>query len=166
MNLEPRKLATAIGLVLLAGLAQAQATPVGVWKTIDDATQKEKSLVRIVETDGVLSGKVEKLLDPETKPDALCDKCSDARKDQPILGMTLLRNVRQDATDKGLWDGGDILDPNNGKVYKVRLKPIDGGTQARGARLHRRADARPHPDLAARRMKPPARCSDQPRKSR
>ena len=40
---------------------------------------------------------------------------------------TLIRSVKQNDGDKAVWDGGDILDPNNGKVYRVRLKPIDGG---------------------------------------
>ena len=61
------------------------------------------------------------------KADAKCDECTDERKDQPVLGMTILRGVKPDAADKGTWDGGDILDPNNGKIYKVRLKPVDGG---------------------------------------
>ena len=44
-----------------------------------------------------------------------------------MLGMTIIRNIKASADDKGIWDGGDILDPNNGKVYKARLKPVDGG---------------------------------------
>ena len=108
-------------------LAFAQSTPVGLWKTIDDETKKEKSLVRITEAGGVFNGKIEKLLDPDTKPDAKCDKCSDERKDQPILGLPIIRNVKANADDSSLWDGGEILDPNNGKTYKVRLKPADGG---------------------------------------
>jgi uncharacterized protein (DUF2147 family) len=116
------------GALALAGLpALAQTTPVGLWKTIDDETKKEKSLVRISEAGGVFSGKIEKLLDPDAKPDAKCDKCSDERKDQPILGMVILRNLKQDADDKEVWAGGEILDPNNGKTYRSRLKPIDGG---------------------------------------
>lgn len=123
----------AVVALLIAGaasLALAQATPVGLWKTIDDKTQKEKSLVRIVEADGVLSGKVEKIADP-AKQENKCDKCddADARKGQPILGMTILRNMRHSADDPELWEGGDILDPNNGKVYKARLKLIDGGAR-------------------------------------
>ncbi len=104
----------------------AQATPVGLWKTIDDDTKAEKSLIRITETGGVFSGKIEKLLDP-SRQDAKCDKCSDERKDQPIAGMTVVRNVKQKEGDAAMWDGGEILDPNNGKTYKVRMKPIDGG---------------------------------------
>lgn len=117
--------AAALTLVL-QGAAWAQAVPTGLWKTIDDETKQEKSLVRITETGGVLSAKIEKLLDP-TKQGTKCDKCSDDRKDQPVLGMTIIKNVKQNAEDKALWDGGEILDPNNGKTYKVRLKPVDGG---------------------------------------
>jgi uncharacterized protein (DUF2147 family) len=105
--------------------ALAQATPVGLWKTIDDETKQERSLVRIAETGGVLSGRIEKITDP-TKQDARCDKCEGARKDQRVVGMTILEGVkRHGGADH--WDGGSILDPNNGKVYKVRLAPKDGG---------------------------------------
>lgn len=127
MIATPRTLLAALSLGLLAGIAQAQDTPVGVWKTIDDATKKEKSLIRLTEEGGVVTGKLEKFLDPATKPDAVCDKCSDDRKDKPIMGMTLVRNAKQGADNKEVWEGGDILDPNNGKVYKLRLKPLDGG---------------------------------------
>ena len=115
------------GLVLAAtGAAWAQATPAGLWRTIYDESGKEKSLVRIVEKDGIYTAKVEKIADP-AKAAEVCDKCSDERKGQPIVGMTILRNVKADAQDKELWDGGDILDPKNGKVYKVRLMPIEAG---------------------------------------
>jgi uncharacterized protein (DUF2147 family) len=117
----------AIGLGLGASLANAQATPAGVWKTIDDETKKEKSLIRITEAGGVYTGKLEKLLDPTAKPDAVCDKCTDDRKDKPLVGMTLIKGVKQSDSDKAMWDGGEILDPNNGKTYKVRLTPTDGG---------------------------------------
>jgi uncharacterized protein (DUF2147 family) len=122
-----RSLVAALGLGLFAVLAHAQATPAGLWKSIDDETKKEKSLIRITESGGVFTGKLEKLLDPTAKPDAVCDKCSDERKDKPIVGMTLIKGVKQNADDKAKWDGGEILDPNNGKTYKVRLTPIDGG---------------------------------------
>jgi len=127
MNAKSITLLAGLGLALFSGLAQAQATPVGVWKTIDDETKKEKSLIRLSEEGGVITGKLEKFLDPATKTDAACDKCTDDRKDKPIMGMTLVRNAKQAADNKEVWEGGDILDPNNGKVYKLRLKPLDGG---------------------------------------
>jgi uncharacterized protein (DUF2147 family) len=123
------KAAIVAGALALAGLsAAAQNTPVGLWKTIDDDGKTEKSLVRITDAGGVLSGKIEKIFDA-TKQDSKCDKCTDERKDQPVLGMVILRNLKQDAEDKEVWSGGEVLDPNNGKVYKTRLKPIDGGKQ-------------------------------------
>lgn len=123
MTIKP--LFAALALTACAAGAWAQATPVGLWKTIDDETKKEKSLVRISESGGALSGKVEKLLDP-TKQDAKCEKCTDARKDQPVAGMTIIEGVKK-AADEPYWEGGTILDPNNGKTYKVRLTPKDGG---------------------------------------
>ena len=117
---------------LLLGLclpAQAQMSPVGLWKTIDDDSKKEKSLVRISEADGVFSGRIEKLLDPTTDPKAVCEKCTDERRDQPLVGLTILRNLRQSSSDPAVFDGGDIVDPNNGKVYRTRLKPVNGGQQ-------------------------------------
>jgi uncharacterized protein (DUF2147 family) len=124
---------TVIAAFALHASAFAQATPVGLWKTIDDETKQEKSLVRITDAGGALSGKVEKIADP-AKQDSKCGECSDERKDKPVIGMVIIRNAKQSADDKEIWDGGDILDPNNGKVYRLRLKPLDGGKtlQVRG----------------------------------
>ena len=120
-----RNAALALVLAAAAGAAAAQATPAGLWKTIDDETKQEKSVVRITEANGVLTGRIEKLLDP-AKQDAKCEKCTDERKDKPVAGMTILRNAKANGD---AWEGGDILDPNNGKVYRVRLKPEEGGKQ-------------------------------------
>ena len=134
MNLFSKTAVTAIGNIWKSALlasalmgscaAYAQTTPVGLWKVFDDDTKQPSSLVRIVDAGGVLSGKVEKLLDPGAQ-NAKCDKCTDERKDKPVLGMTILRNVKKTGDDS--WGDGDILDPDNGKIYRVRLKPIDGG---------------------------------------
>jgi uncharacterized protein (DUF2147 family) len=119
-----------LGIGLIAGTAHAQSTPVGLWKTVDDHSGQEKSLVRISESGGVLSGKVEKLLHP-SKPNPLCDKCTDARQGKPILGLSIIEGLRQHGE---VWEDGTILDPDNGKVYTVRLKPLEGGKilQVRG----------------------------------
>ena len=116
-----KRLAAACALALSSVCALAQMTPVGLWKTIDDDGKTEKSWVRIAESGGVLTGTIEKILDP-AKLDSKCDKCSDERRDKPVQGLTIIRNVRQDGDDKAMWDGGDILDPKDGKVYKTRLK--------------------------------------------
>jgi uncharacterized protein (DUF2147 family) len=106
--------------------AMAQMTPVGLWKTIDDKDGTVKSEIRIIETNGVISGKVERILDPEAKPGETCIECKDERKDQPILGMEILRGLKK-ADGKDLWEGGNVLDPKNGKVYRATVTPIEGG---------------------------------------
>jgi uncharacterized protein (DUF2147 family) len=113
-------------LLAASGLVMAQDTPVGVWKTIDDKTGTEKAQIRITETAGVLNGVIEKLLAPDAKPDGVCDKCTDDRQGKPMVGLDVLRGVKKADTDN-LWDGGTILDAAEGKVYKVRLQPADGG---------------------------------------
>lgn len=115
------------GSVFAAGM-----TPVGKWKTIDDKTGKEKSIVEITETSGgELTGKVLQLFNSDKGPNPLCDECTGARKDQPVIGMVILWGVHKDGD---VWDGGSILDPKNGKTYSVKLTPSDGGTklQVRG----------------------------------
>ncbi|MBV8503537.1 MAG: DUF2147 domain-containing protein [Paucibacter sp.] len=116
----------ALALLTAGTLAQAQTTPVGLWKTIDDDGKTEKSLVRISENKGVLTGSIEKVFDA-SKQNEVCDKCKDDRKDKPVVGLQIIRGVRQNADDKMIWDGGEVLDPEDGKTYKTRLKPIDGG---------------------------------------
>ena len=106
--------------------AMAQMSPVGVWQTIDDKDGTVKSEIRIVETAGVVSGKIDKILDPKAKQDDKCIECTDERKDQPILGMEIMRGLKK-TEGKDLWEGGTILDPKNGKVYKATVTPIEGG---------------------------------------
>ncbi|HSI51644.1 MAG TPA: DUF2147 domain-containing protein [Ideonella sp.] len=121
-----KKTLIALALLAAAAGALAQATPAGLWKTIDDETKQEKSLVRIVEAGGVYSGKVEKGLQANPK-ETTCSQCTDERKDQPIVGMTIIKNAKASADDKEIFEGGEILDPNNGKTYKLRLKMLEGG---------------------------------------
>lgn len=113
-----------------AAQAAAQATPVGDWKTIDDKSGQPKALIRIVEKDGALSGRIVELYSP-SKPDPVCEKCEGARKDQPITGMEILWGARKDGER---WTGGHILDPESGTVYRLELRLGEGGNQlqARG----------------------------------
>ena len=124
---------TVLTLILgLAGVAQANS-PVGRWHTIDDKTGEVKSLVTIEDRDGHLHGRVTQILRKGADPAARCDKCSDDRKGLPILGMEIIRGVKKSA-GQDHWEGGEILDPEEGKLYRVRLTPLEGGAklQVRG----------------------------------
>ena len=120
------KALAAIVLVASTTGVWAQMTPVGHWQTVDEKTKEVKSQVKVVEVDGLVSGKIEKLLRKDVKQDAVCIECSDERKDQPILGLEIIRGAKK-AEGKDVWEGGKILDPENGKTYTLRMTPTDGG---------------------------------------
>lgn len=103
---------------------------VGKWKTIDDETGKEKSIVEIFIKNGKAYGKIIELLNPEKK-DAVCDLCDegDDRKDKKVLGMEIVRGLEKDGNE---WEDGTILDPNNGKVYDCKIWVEGGDLQVRG----------------------------------
>ncbi len=119
-------------LLGLAGTAQAN-TPVGRWHTIDDKTGEVKSMVTIEDRGGALSGRVTQILRKGADPAARCDQCADDRKGQPILGMEIIRGVKK-ASGNEYWDSGEILDPEEGKLYRVRLTLQESGAklQVRG----------------------------------
>ena len=110
-------------------MAVAGSTPIGLWRTVDEDSGEAKSMVRITDNQGVLEGRIEKLLDPNDAPNALCERCGDERRNQRILGLIILRNVRLADSKTRQWNGGDILDPENGKVYQVRLTLSADGHQ-------------------------------------
>jgi uncharacterized protein (DUF2147 family) len=99
---------------------------VGAWQTVDDATREIKSLVVITESNGVLSGRIDKLLRKEADQNAVCDKCTDDRKGKKVLGLEIIRGAKK-SEGKDVWEGGNVLDPENGSVYSAKLTPIDGG---------------------------------------
>lgn len=125
------KTALTLTMTLSAGLlslaAHAQMSPVGLWRSIDDESKQPKAEIRISQTaSGTLSGVVERslLTAPSTEPN--CNLCTDDRKDKPKIGMEIIRGGQQ-SDGKAVWEGGKILDPENGKNYSLRLTPIDGG---------------------------------------
>ena len=115
----------ALSATSLAGLAVADdlSSPVGTWKTIDDNTGKARAIVRIYEQDGRLFGRIEKSVTPGDEG-RTCTKCTDERKDQPLTGLVIMRDIR---LVDGEYRDGDILDPDNGSVYRCKLRLKEGG---------------------------------------
>ena len=105
----------------------AEPSPLGTWKTIDDDTQEVKALVEITEQGGVVSGHIVKLFrHPGEVQDPICKPCEGELHDQRVIGMTILWNFQRDGD---VWDGGEILDPEEGKSYRCKLHPSDGGAR-------------------------------------
>ena len=132
-HLQPGQVRSAVAhawvlaLACLTGTAYGQMTPVGVWHSIDDSTGQPKAVIRIsADAGGVVRGVVERALNPVPGAEPNCTKCTDDRKDKPKIGMEIIRGARK-ADGRDVWEGGKILDPDNGSEYTLRLTPIDGG---------------------------------------
>lgn len=103
----------------------ADLSPAGLWRTIDDQTGKPRGLVRVTEANGEYQARVEKTFPkPGEEPNPKCEKCEGVRHNQPVIGMTILWGLKKQGDDYG---GGRILDPENGRIYRARLKLEDGG---------------------------------------
>jgi len=89
----------------------------GKWKTVDDATGEAKSYVEIYEENGKVYGKIVELINPK-KEHPICDQCCCEDKDQPIVGLTFIKGLEKDGDE---YNGGKILDPENGKLYKCYI---------------------------------------------
>ncbi len=114
------KRAVLLALLLSPLLAFGQ-TVLGKWKTIDDNTNEAKSVVEIIEREGIVFGKIVKLFPrPDEDPDPVCDQCDrgDPRFNRKVIGMEIIRNMKRDGAALA---GGDILDPENGRVYRSKI---------------------------------------------
>jgi uncharacterized protein (DUF2147 family) len=123
----PGKLAwTLIVLFLPWSFAYAaDLSPVGLWKTIDDQTGKPRGLVRVTQVGEEYQARVEKIFPkPGEDPNPRCEKCVGTSHDQPVLGMTVLWGLKRMGDE---YQGGEILDPENGKIYRVKMNLQDGG---------------------------------------
>lgn len=113
-----------IGLLMFALTAapgQSESSILGRWKTIDDVSGEVKSIVEILEHQGKVFGKIIKIFPkPNDDPDPVCDECSpdDPRFKKKIIGMEIIRNLEKSGEE---YAGGDILDPENGKVYRSKI---------------------------------------------
>ncbi len=102
----------------------AQApTPAGLWTTFSEITGKPEGLVLIEERDGEFIGSIVKIFSA-TAPNPVCDQCEGELRNRPVLGMTILRGLRRFG---GQYDGGTILDPDEGRTYRCSARLLDGG---------------------------------------
>lgn len=107
----------AIGLCFITFTTIEAQSVIGKWKTIDDKTGVEKSVVEIYEKSGKIYGKVVEIYDDSRQKD-LCKECPGANKNKPILGMVIINNLKKDGSE---YNSGTILDPSSGKEYKCYI---------------------------------------------
>lgn len=112
-------------LLVSAPVRADDSTPVGRWVTMDDKTHRPKAIVLISEEGDTLQGRIERLFrQPGEDPDPRCEKCSDSRKGERVVGMVILRGLKRNGDE---WSGGRILDPENGKEYRCTIEVLDAG---------------------------------------
>jgi uncharacterized protein (DUF2147 family) len=99
------------------------SSPVGLWKTFDDKTGNARAIVRIFEQDGKLFGRIEQSFTPGAE-NRVCAVCTDDRKNRPIIGLIIVRNMKPDGSE---YAGGDILDPESGSVYHCKMHLDEAG---------------------------------------
>jgi uncharacterized protein (DUF2147 family) len=98
-------------------------SPLGLWKTFDDKTGSARAIVRVYEENGKLFGRIERSLTPGAEK-RICEVCTDERKNQPIIGLLIIRDMKGSG---GEYSGGDILDPESGSVYRCKFHVDDSG---------------------------------------
>ncbi|WP_395043587.1 DUF2147 domain-containing protein [Flavobacterium sp.] len=105
--------------VLFLQLSFSQSV-IGKWKTIDDETGKEKGIVEIYEKNEKIYAKIIEILDTEHR-DKKCELCHGEDKNKPILGLTFIKGLKKDGNE---YNGGQVLDPKNGKIYRCYITLI------------------------------------------
>ncbi|WP_245521131.1 DUF2147 domain-containing protein [Rhizobium laguerreae] len=119
---------TVFALTVVAALMSSAAwadnsSPVGLWRNVDDVSGKPRALIRITESNGTLQGRIEKVfLAANESP--TCAKCEGALKNAPVVGLVILSGLKKDGDE---YTGGQILDPDNGKVYSSKISVTNGG---------------------------------------
>jgi len=114
--------AAAVAAAFWSALAHADDlnSPVGYWRTIDDATGKPRGIVKIEEVNGELVGHIVKVFPrPGEEENPICVKCKGELKGKRAIGMRILWGMRKDGDE---WSGGQVMDPDNGETYKGYLK--------------------------------------------
>lgn len=115
-------------MLMVATLVSAQVPFLGEWVTIDDASGEKKSVVNIYQADnGMYYGQIVTLFED---PNALCTECKDADHNQPIVGLTIVRDMQ---LVDGELRGGKVLDPENGKLYYAKIYLEKGNLILRGS---------------------------------
>lgn len=116
---------SAFSALILSSNVLAQDMTLGSWVTIDEKSNLPSSRILIEERNGELIGTVTELITtPGEMLQTHCTLCKGDLKGKPIIGMTILKGLKKDKP--GQWSGGEIVDPDDGEVYKVRLSTDDG----------------------------------------
>ncbi len=114
-------------LMISVSFAAVSGAPTGLWRTIDDKTGQQKSVVRISLSGGKLYGTIVKVSPGENMTGDVCTGCKGRYKDKSLVGVTIMQGLTQDSSNPSQWSGGSITDPKDGKSYRCLVNYTSNG---------------------------------------